>query len=136
MNESIKALFGDGSLSFEEFSSRAEGAGLRIGDLAESEAAHRRELDGVHIAHALENVLEKAGAKNGELVKRALDMNGVRVEDGRVVGLNEQIEALQTSDPYLFRERESARTGAEHGGASHDPDGLSDAEFYRMRMKG
>ncbi len=135
MNESIKKLFGEEALSFSELSSRAEAAGVRIGDLAEVETAHKKELDGLHIAHALERSLERVGAKNGELVKRALDFDSISVEGGKVLGLEEQISALQASDPYLFRERETARTGAEHGSVSADPDGLSDADFYRIRMK-
>jgi len=135
MNEAIKNLFGGEALSFEELSARAEAAGVRIGDLTETESAHRKEMDGLCIAHALEKNLEKSGAKNGELVKRAIDLSAVSVEHGRVMGLDEQFAALQASDPYLFREREAARTGAEHGSGFADPDGLSDADFYRMRMK-
>ncbi len=136
MNESIQKLFGEESLSFAELVSRAEAAGVRIGDLGEAETAHKAELDGVRIANALEKELSLAGAKNGELVKRALRMEEVRVEDGLVKGLDEQLTALRKSDPYLFRERETAKTGASHGTATPDPDGMSDAEFYRMRMKG
>ena len=135
MNEAIKNLFGGGVLSFEELSLRAEEAGVRIGDLAEAESAHRQAMEGICIAHAMERNLEKSGAKNGELVKRAIDMGAVSVENGKVVGLDEQFAALQLSDPYLFRERETARTGGEHGSASMDPDGLSDADFYKMRMR-
>ncbi len=136
MSEAIKKLFGEESLSFSELLTRAEAAGVRLGDLAEAEAAHKTELDGVRISHALERGLERAGAKNADLVKRTIDLTGVRVEDGAVKGLDEQLTALQKSDPYLFRERETAKTGASHGTANTDPDGMTDAEFYRMRMKG
>ena len=135
MGEKIQKLFGEESLIYAEFMSRAEQSGMRIGDLAETEAAHRKELDGVHIAHELERRLEKFGAKNSALVKKAIDMSAVRVENGRVSGLNEQLEALFASDPYLFRERDSARTGAEHGTSAVDTEQMSDAEFYRIRMK-
>ena len=135
MSDSIKNLFGEGSLSFEELLSRAEAAGVRIGDLSAAEAEHKKALDGIRIAHALERSLEKAGAKNGELVKRAVNMESISVEDGKVIGLDEQISALQASDPYLFRERETSVTGGAHGTASSDPDGMSDADYYRFRMK-
>ena len=135
MSELIQKLFGEESLGFEEFLTRAAEAGVRIGDLAEAEAAHRKEMERLHIAHALERGLEKAGARNGELVKRAMNMDAVSVENGKVVGLDEQLSALQASDPYLFRERETAATGGVHGTASADPDGMSDADFYRIRMK-
>lgn len=135
MSDSIKRLFGEEQLTFEELLSRAEAAGVRLGDLAETEALHKKEMDGLQIAHALEKSLEKAGARNGELVKRAMNMDAVSVENGKVIGLDEQISALAVSDPYLFRERETAKTGGDHGAASADPDGMSDADFYRIRMK-
>lgn len=135
MGENIQKLFGDEALSYAEFMSRAEQSGMRIGDLAETEAAHQKELDGVHIAHELERGLEKFGAKNGALVKKAIDMSTVRVENGKVSGLNEQLEALFASDPYLFREREQTRTGAEHGSSAIDTDSMTDAEFYKLKIK-
>lgn len=134
MNETIKRLFGEDALSYAEFERRAGDAKLMLGDLAEAESRYKRELDEVRISHALEKNLELAGAKNSTLVKRALNMDEVTVENGVVKGLSEQISALRQSDPYLFREREMARTGAEHGGISADPDGMSDAEYYRARL--
>lgn len=136
MNEEIQKLFGEESLSYAEFTSRAERSGMRIGNLLEMETAHRKELDGVYITCELERELERFGAKNGALIKKALDMEAVRVENGKVSGLNEQLEALLASDPYLFRERERTRTGAEHGASIvPDADGMSDAEFYDFKMK-
>jgi len=135
MNETVKKLFGEEALTFAEFLNRAEQSGVKIGNLTEAEENHRKELDGIRISHALAQGLEKAGVKNGELVKKAIDMNAVTVEDGKVRGLDEQIAALRASDPYLFREKETAKTGGEHGGGSADPDGMTDAEFYKARMK-
>lgn len=135
MEEKIQKLFGEETLNYAEFMRRAEQSGMRVGDLTETEAAYQKELNEVYIAHELERGLEKFGAKNGALVRKAIDMNAVRVENGKVSGLNEQLEALFVSDPYLFRERESARTGAEHGSSAQDTDSMTDAEFYQFKMK-
>lgn len=135
MEEKIQKLFGEEALSYTEFMRRAEESGMRVGDLTETEAAHQKELRNVYIAHELERGLEKFGAKNGALVKKAMDMDAVRVENGKVSGVNEQLEALFASDPYLFREREPVHTGAEHGSSAKDTDSMTDAEFYRLKIK-
>ncbi len=134
MSESIKNLFGEEAISYEELIRRAEDAKVKIGDLTEAEAAHRKELDGICISHALERGLERLGAKNADLVRRAIRLETVSVENGKVVGLDEQLSALQASDPYLFRERETVRTGGEHGQSFRDPDSMSDADFYKIRF--
>jgi len=136
MSDTIKNLFGGEALSYEELVRRAGEAKVAIGDLAEAEARHKRELDGVRIDFALERSLEKAGAKNVGLVKRSVDMSSVTVEDGVVKGIDEQLSALRSSDPYLFRDRDSTSTGSPHGSSPQNPDSLSDADFYRMRMGG
>ncbi len=134
MSEVIKSLFGEEALSYGEFVRRAGEAKVRIGDLSEAEEAHKKEMDGLCISHALDRSLERLGAKNGELVKRAINLDSVSVENGKVVGLDEQLSALQASDPYLFRERETTRTGTEHGQSFRDTDSMSDADFYKVRF--
>lgn len=134
MNDAIKNLFGEEALSYTEFTRRAGEAKMILGDLSEAEARHKKEVDSIRIAHVLDNCLERSGAKNSELVKRAINMDAVTVENGQVFGIDEQLTALQASDPYLFRERETARTGGEHGSAFADPDGMTDADYYRIRM--
>ena len=82
--------------------------------------------------------LTAMGAKNARLAAKAIDYGKLELgEDGAVVGLEEQLEALSKSDPYLFREPEVRRTvtGSVHGKTAQDPDDMTDADYYRWRMK-
>ncbi len=82
--------------------------------------------------------LTAMGAKNARLAAKAIDYEKLSFgEDGLVVGLDEQLAALSKSDPYLFREPEVRRavTGNVHGKAAQDPDDMTDADYYRWRMK-
>lgn len=58
-------------------------------------------------------------ARNVDAVEGLLDMDEIEVKDGEeIVGLDEQIEELQESDPYLFnQEKEEDDGGAERSGA-------------------
>ena len=82
--------------------------------------------------------LTAMGAKNARLAAKAIDYGKLDFgEDGAVIGLEEQLEALSKSDPYLFREPEVRRTvtGSVHGKTAQDPDDMTDADYYRWRMK-
>ena len=82
--------------------------------------------------------LTAMGAKNARLAAKAIDYGKLELgEDGAVVGLEEQLAALSKSDPYLFREPEVRRavTGTTHGKLVQDPDDMTDADYYRWRMK-
>lgn len=58
----------------------------------------QREFD-----YALENALRDSKAKNAKAVKALLDTSIVKVVDGKLVGLDEQLKSLKTSDEYLFQ---------------------------------
>lgn len=53
--------------------------------------------------HALENSLREAKAKNPKAVRALLDLEKVDFdEDGKLKGLNEQLETVKTENDYLF----------------------------------
>jgi len=83
----------------------------------------------------LDEKLTGSRAKNKQAVRALLDMEKIRMEDGMILGADEQITAIKAKDGYLF---ESANTG---GGANPsgvkervDLDSLSDNEFFRMKF--
>ena len=51
---------------------------------------------------ALDGALRDAKAKNPKAVKALLDIQAVKLADGKVEGLEEQLKALKSSDDYLF----------------------------------
>ncbi|MGG0666960.1 phage scaffolding protein [Lederbergia citrisecunda] len=51
---------------------------------------------------ALEGALRDVKAKNPKAVKALLDINAVKLADGKFEGLEDQLKALKASDGYLF----------------------------------
>ena len=52
--------------------------------------------------HALDGALSGAKAKNAKAVKALLDMEGLKMNNGEIVGLNEQLEKVKEENGYLF----------------------------------
>lgn len=51
---------------------------------------------------AIDTALLKAGGKNAKAIKALLDASKVKIDGDKVLGLDDQIEALKKSDAYLF----------------------------------
>ena len=51
---------------------------------------------------ALEGALTNAKSKNNKALKALLDMDNIKYQEGKLEGLQEQIEALQKDASYLF----------------------------------
>ncbi|MBU5486479.1 phage scaffolding protein [Clostridium sp. MSJ-11] len=52
--------------------------------------------------YALEKALGKAGAKNSKAVMALLNAEKIKLDGESLIGLDEQLTSLKTSDPYLF----------------------------------
>ena len=93
-------------------------------------------LHSERVKHALERGLEHSKAKNTDLVGKMIDLSLVTSDEDGVYGLDEQIENLEKTAPYLFGEEEKEKpklfsTGMTHGEAKSDPDKLDDYEYYK-----
>src|SRR5690606_36166145 len=53
---------------------------------------------------AVEKALTTAKAKNPKAVKALLDMEKVKLDGDKLLGLDDQLKAIKESDPYLFGE--------------------------------
>ena len=56
----------------------------------------------IQFDYALEGALTNAKSKNNKALKALLDMNSIKYQEGKLEGLQEQIEALQKDASYLF----------------------------------
>lgn len=78
---------------------------------------------------AIELALTKARAKSGIAAKAMLDLEKIKLEDGKLTGLDEQLEALKKDNGWLFEEDDTGirvDTGGEHGqGGSTETDGVA-----------
>ena len=66
---------------------------------------------------ALERALAAAKAKNAKAVKALLDMEKVKLDGDKLLGLDDQLKALQQSDSYLFGESGKVGSGTNPPGA-------------------
>ncbi len=69
-----------------------------------------------------------------------IDLSLVTSDEDGVYGLDEQIENLERTAPYLFGEEVKEKpklfsTGMTHGEAKSDPDKLDDYEYYKKIKK-
>ena len=68
----------------------------------ELEANHKLEMEKLQFDFALDKGLTDAKCKNNKALKALLDMNSIKYQEGKLTGLQEQIEALQKDASYLF----------------------------------
>lgn len=102
-------------------------------------AEQEEKLRQVRIDGEVRYVLAKMGAKNPTLAAKVLDLSRVQADDEGVIGVEEAVQQLMVSDPYLFGhamgpvggERSS---GGKHGGGRRDPASMSDKEYYAYVM--
>ena len=88
----------------------------------------KMELDGI-----VERTLLSSKVKNAKAVRALLDLEGAKVKDGTIKGLDDQLAKLKESDPYLF-ESDSKPTGVTpgepHGGQGST--GITQEQFNKM----
>lgn len=63
---------------------------------------YQQKLDKQAFDFAIESALRDAKAKNIKAVKANLNVDGLKLSDDKVIGLDEQLAALKESDSYLF----------------------------------
>ena len=68
---------------------------------------------------AIEKALAAAKAKNAKAVKALLDMEKVKLDGEQLLGLDDQLKAIQQSDPYLFGETGKVGSGTNPPGAGN-----------------
>ncbi|MEC3613142.1 phage scaffolding protein [Bacillus velezensis] len=65
---------------------------------------YQQKLDQQAFDFAIESALRDAKSKNIKAVKANLNLDGLKLADGKVIGLDEQLTTLRESDSYLFEE--------------------------------
>jgi myosin heavy subunit len=80
-------------------------------DNAKAVKEHEAQIKQMKLDNAVEAALLSAGAKNIKAVRSLLDEKSLKLTEGGVDGLDAAIKAVQTSDPYLFKETETKPQG-------------------------
>lgn len=88
----------------------------------------KMELDGI-----VERTLLSSKVKNAKAVRALLDLEGAKVKDGTIKGLDDQLTKLKESDPYLF-ESESKPSGVTPGEPHgvQGSTGITQEQFNKM----
>lgn len=61
-----------------------------------------KRVQAIEFDYALKSALSAAKAKNTTAVKALLNMDGLKLADGSIIGLNEQLEKIKAENDYLF----------------------------------
>lgn len=87
------------------------------------------EIDGI-----VDRALLTAKAKSVKAVRALLDLNDAEVEDGKIKGLDKQIEKLVTEAGYLFGDDKPSVKGATPGnpGGNKPNGGVTKEQFNKM----
>lgn len=62
----------------------------------------QEKLDKQAFNHSLDNALTSAGVRNAKAVKALLDVESIKLDGDKLLGLDDQLKALHESDGYLF----------------------------------
>lgn len=91
--ESFKTLDVDGiKKAADEWKTKAETA----------EKSRIADIEKLQFDYALDGALSGAKAKNAKAVKALIDVNGLKFNNGEVIGLKEQLEKIKSENDYLF----------------------------------
>lgn len=84
---------------------------------------YQQKLEKQAFEFAIESALRDAKAKNIKAVKANLNVDGLKLSDDKVIGLDEQLAALKESDSYLFE----AENDSSPGLAGRQPHGTGNS---------
>jgi len=85
---------------------------------------------------AIEKALAAAKAKNPKAVKALLDLEKVKLDGEQLLGLDDQIKALQQSDSYLFGDSGKVGGGTNPPGAGNPEVNPWKKETWNLTMQG
>lgn len=137
MNEIIKTVFGEDSITFDEFCERLDGVSLNeifvdkadfdllkdsYDELKEQTAnfdpdweikARKIIFDGT-----LDYTLKSTDVRDIKLIKKLLDFDKLEYDNGAIIGLDEQLESLKAEHEYLFKASEPVPSFSRASGSS------------------
>ncbi len=121
-------------------------------DVSTWETKYNTDLSKLKLEYALESALVTGKAKNTKAVKALLDVDKIKLDGDKLLGLEDQLTELKKKDAYLFDEEPNTdppgtpttgssttvkvNSGGTHKGST-DPDyeKMSDEEYYASTLK-
>jgi hypothetical protein len=90
----------------------------------------------MQLDYAIERALTAAKAKNAKAVKALLDLEKVKLDGEQLLGLDDQLKAIQQSDPYLFGDSKKIGDGTNPPGAGDPEVNPWKKETWNLTMQG
>lgn len=88
--------------------------------IADLTAKYDKDIAQARLDRAVDIALISNKARNTKAARSLLELDKIKLEDGKVVGLDEQLKALKKSDGYLFDEEPAADKGQGEGKAERE----------------
>lgn len=87
----------------------------RIAQLEKDVSDRDGQIASIGLDYRIKDELRGMKARNVDVIMPLLKRDTITEKDGKISGLNEQIEALKKSDPYLFEAANGSRGGFDGG---------------------
>jgi hypothetical protein len=103
-----------------------------------AEQEFNTKLSQVKFEYELKTALSNANVRNLKATKALLDLDKIKLDGDKLVGLDEQIKTLQESDGYLFQSKEPTlptKGGIELSGSPKGVDQLEEKLRKSMGLK-
>lgn len=112
----------------------------------EIEDNSKAEIEAIRLDSKIDLAINNAKAKNVKSVKANLDLKKIKLDGDKLLGFDDQIEALKKSDAYLFNIDNPVNKGVEDNGGNprknesgsmedDELDKLSDEEYFALQEK-
>nr|DAZ27994.1 MAG TPA: minor structural protein [Caudoviricetes sp.] len=112
----------------------------------EIEDNSKAEIEAIRLDSKIDLAINNAKAKNVKSVKANLDLKKIKLDGDKLLGFDDQIEALKKSDAYLFNIDNPVNKGVENNGGNprkteggsieeDELDKLSDEEYFALQEK-
>ena len=112
----------------------------------EIEENSKAEIEKVRLESKIDLAINNAKAKNVKSVKANLDLDKIKLDGDKLLGFDDQIEALKKSDAYLFEIDKKVNKGLDDNNPNKrknedgsmdgdDLDSLSDEEYFALQEK-
>ena len=107
--ESLETQVNDANTEIQKFKDMdIDGIKKAADDWKETAEKAKADADKQISQMKFDYALSAAKAKNAKAVKALLDMDGLKFNDGKIVGLDEQLAQIKADNDYLFESDEPA----------------------------
>lgn len=129
LNEIDKASISTATLQDEINMLKGENAKISI--------EYEKRIRSMALENALSAELAKHRVKNPVAIRALLDMDSIILSEGKLRGINKQIQTIKATDGYLFESSASTGGGTNPSDIREniDPDKLTDNEYFKTKFK-